>query len=173
MKAMMDTLHSGPYTKRRKRVSTVPNRLLACIAAQPGLQLSEAARLLVIGHGTLRWHVGRLEKQRRLRVSRGQGRTVLLYPAGTPQEDALTDSILARSTPRRIAAFIHAHPGVSSRELGDALELEASLTYYHLRRLISAGLLLADHAPSLSSLRPTERLGRGLQRATQRSQEVP
>ena len=115
--------------------------LLRLILARPGISLREASRQLQMNWATVTYHAMRLESAGLIQ-SRTVGRHRICYPMGNADEGLVeARGILSEATARRIAAFIVEHPGTRISEVIRGTGESQRVVYYHLKRLVDAGLL--------------------------------
>lgn len=125
---------------------------------------------LGIPWATLHHHVAALRAAGELRVALC-GRRALLFHA---ERAASAAEIAARAmvqgdTARAIAAHVVSRPGHSIAEMSVALGRTERVVYYHVRRLIDAGLLQSSAPTRLHNLTPSPMLAFVLEITTNRA----
>jgi DNA-binding transcriptional ArsR family regulator len=143
----------------RRRGDDQRARILEIVAASPGLPVGALLEGTQLGWGTLYHHLAKLAKSRSVQVVR-VGRRRLVYPMreGGVVEMAPGDALLRGQTVRRIALAIEATPGRGIAEIAAQVEQSPRVTYYHVRRLIEAGIVASSAAKRHRDLAPTPRL---------------
>jgi DNA-binding MarR family transcriptional regulator len=126
-------------------------RILAHLAAAPGIHFNELARLAGCGRGALQHHLQVLERAGLVR-QRKAGRYVCVYLASAPA--CPTDGLLKTDLACRLEALLHQEPGITVVEAARRLETSYGATVYHLRRLSGVGLVELRGAP-LAAFRVT------------------
>lgn len=144
-----------PWTPKRGR-SKVPAKLLRIIQERPGIPVTELEGRLGIGTGTMRHHLQTLQRAGKLHFVR-QGRRLLIYPPGAGS-DALAEGLLRGATSRAVATTIREHPGGDVASLHRLLGLSERVVYYHLQRLMEAGLVASSGENRLRDLSATGKL---------------
>lgn len=147
----------------RRNGLTQQDRIVDIVRASPGILVGELQQRAQIGWGTLCHHLPRLVRSGRVRVVR-VGRRRLVYPieARGAVEASFADAILRGRTALRIAQAIHAAPGRSILDVAVATGESERATYYHVRRLIQAGLVTSESPTRLRGLRASPRLAASL-----------
>jgi predicted transcriptional regulator len=144
-----------PLTPSEALASGTRATLMAHVEASPGLPLSELRRRAAISWSNLVHHVAILERAGLLRTLRS-GILRLVYPADYPADE---DAALVRHAyVRAIALTIAARPGCGVRDVVAATGVSERRVYYHVRRLLSAGLITSATTWGYRDLRPTSRL---------------
>ena len=115
--------------------------LLRLVLASPGISLRDASRRLQMNWASVKYHAMRLESAGLIH-SRTVGRHRICYPSnGTDDEIVEARGILSEGTARRIAAFIVEHPGTRISDVIRGTGESQRVVYYHLKRLVEAGLV--------------------------------
>lgn len=143
----------GVHARERVRRS---DRLLALVAAEPGLPVGEIARRLSVRDGTVYYHIARLQLAGRVRTV-VKGRRRLVFPAGAAWEEMRTEAaaLLRGRTVRHIALAILRQPGLSMRQLIPLVSDSPRAVYYHTKRLRAAGLIESATRTRYRNLEPT------------------
>lgn len=145
-----DTQH--PLTSRLRLT------IYRAILAQPGIPLQTLAAKLDLPMGTLRFHVDLLERGGIVHT-RIAGRRRIAF-AEFPESTEIPEdrAFLQEPTSRRIVLEIVAHPNVSLTDIQESTGLSQRAVYYHAKRLLDAGLIVAARDGTYAGLRPTARL---------------
>lgn len=119
-------------------------RLVALVAAYPGLHVREAARQLQTSTALIEYHLGLLAEAGLVEAKRDD-RYVRIYPVSGPRpttDERRLLSLLREKLPLRITLFLldRGEP-VKHGEVADALKLGKSKLSFHLRKLEAAGLV--------------------------------
>lgn len=119
----------------------VRRRLHEIVTAEPGIHMAALAERLGVANGQLVYHLDVLRRERLVaRVdSAGAAR---LFAAGTlaPQEMRQRAAMMSGSS-ERIATVVRERPGVTMREVADAVGLSVPAVHRALEKLESAGVV--------------------------------
>jgi predicted transcriptional regulator len=139
--------------------SALRRQIVELVRENPGIPIGELRKRLPVGWGTLYHHLIKLERSGLLRAA-VSGRRRLLYPgdAGPLGNDPDARSILRGRTAQRLARAIVARPGRSVADIVDEMAESPRVIYYHLKRMLDAGLVTSSSETRYCSLTPTPRL---------------
>lgn len=134
-------------------------RLVALVAAYPGLHVREAARQLETSMALVEYHLALLTEAKLVEVRKDE-RYARLYPVQGPRpSDAEADllALLRERLPLRITLFLldRAEP-VKHGEIAGALKLSKSKLSFHLRKLEAAHIVRKTPEGSFEVVRPRE-----------------
>lgn len=151
--------HASPADRLAQRLLDSParQRILSYVHAHPGEPVGGLLARLDMGWGTLHHHLRRLEEAGLLHT-RVAGRRRLAYPGPAGEHAHPLEkgrAILAGPLTRRVAEAILARPGVGIEELLEALGESPRAVYYHVKRLVDAGLVQRDPRLRCAFLTPT------------------
>ncbi|MDG6997659.1 MAG: winged helix-turn-helix transcriptional regulator [Nitrososphaerota archaeon] len=119
------------------------DQIVNFIRTHPGVHLREIKREIDLAMGVLQYHLYKLEKDRVI-VSRRRGlykRYYINLVFGETDLDVL--DVLSQNSERDILLYITLNQGVGQRELSVYSKLSTSTVLWHLKRLISVGLIEA------------------------------
>lgn len=119
------------------------DQIIAFIRNHPGTHLREIKREIDLAMGVLQYHLYKLEKDRVI-VSRRRGLYKRYYTNlvfGETDLDVL--DVLSQSSERDILLYITLNRGVNQRDLSTYSKLSVSTVLWHVKRLISSGLVEA------------------------------
>jgi len=150
---------SRPPTRERLLQSPQRQRILDHVEADPGLTLGDLKARVGVGWGTLYHHVERMSEAALLR-SVVVGRRHVVFPAASPRDDveAAMCGILRGKTALRLAVALTARPRQSILDLSTSLGLSPRAVYYHVKRMVDAGLLTSSSPTRHFNLIPHPRL---------------
>lgn len=133
--------------------------ILDVIKARPGIPVGELLASVSMGWGTLYYHLRKMRKAEMIQIV-VSGRRRLIYPSAMPVAgaEASADSILWGETARKIASRIAQGPFTSVSALSEELGESPRVVYYHVKRLIQAGLVEAQRVRGTRDLRATPAL---------------
>lgn len=135
-----------PLYSRIRRAAVLDNpvraRLFAHVQDHPGTSLTDLARALGLGWGTLLHHLGTLEREGFVTVEQGRGARLVFARGAVPREERQR-AAATRGTAGRIAAFVAEHPGACQSDIAAALGLQAPAASKHLSRLVAEGVVRA------------------------------
>lgn len=149
---------ASPSDRIAERLLDSPGRqrILAMAHSHPGEPVGTFLERLGMGWGTLHHHLKRLEDAGLLHT-RAAGRRRLVYPGPAAETIPALEkgrAILAGRTTRRVADAILARPGVGIEQLVVGLGESPRAVYYHVKRLVDAGLALPDPQARYAFLMP-------------------
>ena len=130
----------------------VRRQILDLVARQPGLPVGELQALLGVGWGTLHHHLRKLEDADLIHTSL-VGRRRLVHLGRDDPHAGL--AILRGRTARRIAETIASHPAISITDVARLTGGSPRAVYYHVKRLVEAGLVATEGQTRYARLAPT------------------
>lgn len=119
------------------------DRILEAIRSEPGIPIGEIIRQTGFGSGTVYHHLHTLERSRKI-VSEIAGRRKLFYAvhaAGAHAAQGRRIALLRGETIRRIAETILRNPEHSIQDVIASTGVCPQVAYYHVGRLLQAGLI--------------------------------
>lgn len=149
----------GWVTRIQSRVLTSAERMriLQVVYERPGISLTELAQRASMTWGQLNYHLGRLE-QAGLVHSTKAGRHRLVFPEKAPEEAPEDRALLLEKTARLLALLIVENPRVSVTDLVHMSGETPRVVYYHVKKLLEAGLVTSSSARHLRGLTASARL---------------
>jgi predicted transcriptional regulator len=116
-------------------------RIYQFLEEVPGAHFREIHRRLEIPTSVVEYHLKYMEN-RDLVVSRMEGRYKRYYVQGAMgSADKTLLSLLRQKVPRRIVMQVALRPGINHRELTDAIRISPSTLSYHMKKLVSKGVI--------------------------------
>lgn len=116
-------------------------RLFELVQAEPGLSLSELSAKAALSWGNTVHHLSVL-KRAGLVTSLRHGRYRRWFACGALEQERRGQvAALRNATSARVARLILAQPGMSQKQLADALAMTPQAAHWHLVRLSQAGLV--------------------------------
>ena len=140
--------------------SPLRQQIVDMVKARPGVSVGDIMDELQVGWGTLYHHLTKLSRNRMIQTS-VVGRRRLVYPV-TPDMDPTVDrhmAMLRGKTARRVAEAVLAQPNINIQDLTVLLDESPRVVYYHVKRLLDAGLLVSDSKTRHTGLAPSAQLG--------------
>ncbi|HVM44621.1 MAG TPA: hypothetical protein VM582_01700 [Candidatus Thermoplasmatota archaeon] len=136
--------------------SGVRHRIVEVVEARPGIPLAELLKEVPIGWGTLYHHIVKLTEGGQLRAV-SAGRRRLLFPCHVAADPARerARALLRGDTVATIARAVARRAPTSVRDLVVELEESPRVVYYHVRKLVSAGLVQSTSITRYYGLRPS------------------
>ena len=134
--ALFSRLHRDAVVDQKVR-----ERIMALVAARPGIHLRGIQAELGTGVGATKYHLGVLVQAGFLRVHRLPG--ALCYVAGdaaTPFNVGATAALRSRRARNLLQAIVD-KPGQHALQLSHRCAVKPGVTYYHLRRMANVGLV--------------------------------
>jgi predicted transcriptional regulator len=131
------------YTKLKKEDvmnQYTRGKIHGYLLANPGDYFSSIGKALDISGGNLAYHLRVLERERKV-VSRMDGIYKRFYPRGSRIEHSAENEL--SSVQRSIYDAIEETPGIIQREIASLLGVTSATVSYHLRKLVSRGLVTA------------------------------
>lgn len=157
-----------PLYSRLARSEMLDNKLRASVyeyvKTRPGAHPSRIAEDLVIGWGTIVYHLARLEEASLVTTREAHNRKCY-FAVGGDLDNAGRTAVAAMSTDkaRAIVDTLRAMPGISQKDLAEKLGMSQALASWHVKRLIASGVLLstregrsnrlhvAEHVPMMAA----------------------
>lgn len=152
-----------PAQREAVRLLEAPmrRRIYDLAVATPGLTVGELLLALDVGWGTLHHHVSKLEQSGLLHTVQ-QGRRRLVFPGGAPVDGGKARAVLGGAASRRVAKAVARDPGLPMADLLKRVEDSPRAVYYHVKRLIEAGLLVSESPTRYTRLFPAPALAETL-----------
>lgn len=116
-------------------------RIVAAVAADPGIELTALVRGLGMRPSTAAYHVHVLAHFGHLRVERHGGRSSLLPPTRTLRGEGQRLGLLRRPAVARVHALLCANPGIDQATLAARLGVRQQSVSKTLARLTAVGLV--------------------------------
>ena len=143
---------------RPAKVLESPQRqlIIAIVREHPGVSIGELKQRACMSWGPLYHHLSILERSGHLTARKAGRRTVLL--AADVQQDARrleAIALLKGDSVRGVAEYIASHANATMADVIQASGLGARGTYYHVSRLMQAGLVTSSSVTRHSDLRAT------------------
>ena len=116
-------------------------RIYQYLQKSPGSHMREIGREVEIPMGTLEYHLHYLVKANLL-TTRQDARYTRYFPTGElsrREKDVL--AVLRQKVPRQVAAHLLLQPGASHGQLLTHFALSASTLSFHLKKLVTAGIV--------------------------------
>lgn len=139
--------------------SPLRQQIVDMVKTRPGVSVGDIMDELQVGWGTLYHHLTKLSRSKMIQTS-VVGRRRLVYPV-TPDADPTADkhmAMLRGKTARRVAEAVLAQPNIPIQELTTLLGESPRVVYYHVKRLLDAGLILSDSKTRHTGLAPAPQL---------------
>jgi predicted ArsR family transcriptional regulator len=133
----------------------VRERIVAIVAASPGVHEMAVARELGISHTLTQYHVRMLVEFGSVEVKRFGGRKCLFLPGGLGRTERSLLLAERGGKAGQVVDLVAAQPGIAQRELARALGIAESSVKWHLDRLERQGLLAVERGPSGKRVRLT------------------
>ncbi len=120
----------------------VRGQIFQAIQTTPGIHASQIARDMGVGWGTVTHHLSKLEKARLVAARNVNNHKCYFENGGTvSRADMEVASALKSDTASSIAAFVVHHPMASQKQVAEALGISAALTSFHVKKLVTYGVL--------------------------------
>lgn len=145
--------------------------MLAAVEREPGISLTELCRRADIGWGTLYHHVAGLREAGQLRTH-VVGRRHVVYPTqDAPAEgDAAAEAMLRGETAGALARALSTGAAFDIVALAGAVDRSPRVVYYHVRRMMEAGLVRSSSRLRYRGLHATPALHKALASVSSRRQ---
>lgn len=152
--------YASPMFTRFERDTVLghPKReaLYGLIMTKPGVTLQDLCEETGLSRTAVSHHL-RLLEQQHLIVSKRMGRSRHFFENGgrygRDQKEAY--AILHNDRSKDVHSFIETHPGAIQKDLCEALDIQASVAHWHVKRLQEASLIEAVRAGRTVSYFPT------------------
>jgi len=139
-------------------VRSTRRRVLELIEARPGISIREIARRLETTWPNAKYHASRLQASGQINT-RVLGRHRVCFPTSIADSMVVeARALLAEPTARRVAVFVTHHPGGGVQDVVRGTQLSQRVVYYHLKRLLEAGLVEHSNESRYGGLRPSATL---------------
>ncbi|HWH08848.1 MAG TPA: hypothetical protein VNX21_06575 [Candidatus Thermoplasmatota archaeon] len=159
MSAAAAPLLSPARSGAAPRPSDTRERLLEVLRGSPGCPLGDLKARLGVGWGTLYYHLETLQRAGRVRtVVSGRRKLAFLGAEEKDPQEVVGRNMLVGATARGVARAIVATPGLDLQGVGEACGENPRVTYYHVRRLVEAGLVRSASPTRYAGLAPTRLL---------------
>ena len=112
----------------------------------PGAHMREIGRALAIPMGTLEYHLHYLGKADLLTTRQDARYTRYFATGGLSRREKDVLAVLRQKVPRQISAHLLLAPGSSHGELLTKFNLSASTLSFHLKKLVTTGLVAQEKA---------------------------
>lgn len=125
----------------------VRNSVYEHVKANPGAHPSRIADALGLGWGTVVYHLARLEESSLLTARAAHNRKCF-FAVGGELDNEGRNAVAAMSTDkaRAIVDVLRGTPGLSQKELAEKLGMSQALTSWHVKRLVTSGVLVSTRA---------------------------
>lgn len=151
--------HAESGSSERVLESALRRQIVDIVRENPGLAIGDLLARLPVGWGTVYHHLSKLERCGIVRgVTSGRRRLLYLVEHGATGPDPEQRSLIAGRTAREIATIIASGSGMSIEQVVEASSASPRVVYYHLKRLLEAGLIQSDSATRYRGLVATSRL---------------
>jgi DNA-binding transcriptional ArsR family regulator len=121
-------------------------RIYQHLQAHAGAHMREIGRVLAIPMGTLEYHLHYLVKANLL-TTREDARYTRYFATGElSRRDKDVLAILRQKVPRQLAAYLLLAPGSSHGALLTKFDLSASTLSFHLKKLVTTGIVVQEKA---------------------------
>lgn len=137
-------------------------RILQIVYERPGISVTELAGCLAMSWGQLSYHLARLERAELLHTVKA-GRHRLVFPEREPLETPEDRALVLERTARALALLIVDNPQLTVTDLVRLSGETPRVVYYHVKRLLDAGLVTSSsgthHRGLVASARLAHLLG--------------
>lgn len=117
-------------------------KIMEAVRAQPGIHMNEVGRITGLRGGNLDHHVRYLERSERLKL-RSMGGYTCLFPPDVGRAVVEAAPALRHPTARQVMSQIEGRPGVTAKEVAEALRVAPSTVAHHVQRLRDCGVIEA------------------------------
>lgn len=125
------------------------------VEAEPGIHFQELVRRLDAGRGTMEHHLRKLVAANVLSMQVSQGFNCF-FPKGKVDRHLMAAApVLKSDGARQVLQAIQAQPGRAAQDIAAAIGLTPSTVNYHLKRLVSSGLVSHERQGRFILLTPT------------------
>ncbi len=162
--------HGAGRSEARVLESALRRQIVDIIRQEPGIAIGGLLEKLPVGWGTVYHHLSKLERGGIVRcVTSGRRRLLYLVEQGAAGQDPHQRSLLGGHTARTIATIVAEGQGMSIEAIVERSHETPRVVYYHLKRLIEAGLIQSESATRYRGLVASDRLRELLAEARQRA----
>lgn len=132
-------------------------RILQIVHERPGISVTDLSHRLQMTWGQLNYHLGRLEQVGLLHTVKA-GRHRMVFPDRQSDEAPEDRALLLERTARALALLILENPRVSVTDLVRMSNESPRVVYYHVKKLLDAGLVTSSSGVHHRGLSATPRL---------------
>lgn len=151
--------HAAGRSEARVLESSLRRQIVDIIREEPGIAIGGLLEKLPVGWGTVYHHLSKLERGGVVRcVTSGRRRLLYLVEQGAAGQDPHQRSLLGGHTTRTIASIVAEGQGMSIEAIVEQSHETPRVVYYHLKRLIEAGLVQSESATRYRGLMASDRL---------------
>jgi len=116
------------------------------VCNNPGIISVEICELTKINLGTARYHLYILEKNRKIFHVKKGGKVYFFRNDPVFTESKIADIIVARNeNRRRILKIVQERPGISNKNISDAIGIDKSTVHWHIKCLCDVGAVRVEH----------------------------
>lgn len=138
----MDGKQGLNISSRTKSLTDSTNiKLLNRINNSPGIRYRELLRATGFSNGVMAYHLKKLEKSKRIKVSRSHRRSTRFYPLSIPARELRVIEFIRRKTARQIVHFLLQNDSRTFKDIVQFTKKVRSTVSWHLSRLREGGII--------------------------------
>lgn len=122
----------------------VRREIYKIVSESPGSYFFEIASALELPHGTVSWHLKKLEESELVDTMRFAGRRVFFSKALRSQEVEKAFVVLRSEATQEVFSYILNNPGCYQAEIAEALSNHHDTIRHHIQRLKEAKLIISN-----------------------------
>jgi predicted transcriptional regulator len=117
------------------------SKLLKRINKSPGIRYRELLRATGFSNGVMAYHLKKLEKSKRIKVSRSHRRSTRFYPLSIAARELRVIEFIRRKTARQIVRFLLQGDSRTFKDIVQFTKKVRSTVSWHLSRLREGGII--------------------------------
>lgn len=118
-------------------------KIYEVVRQNAGGHMREIQRVSGLSYGMISYHLSYLERHNLIKEEK-DGNYVRYYPVSVEVKDEKLLALLRQRSVRMILLFIITHDGCSHQEISSGVNLSASTTTWHLKKLINNCIVVSD-----------------------------
>ena len=117
-------------------------KIYECIRTNPGIHMRGIGKKTDITLGTLRYHIGMLQKSHAIATVEDRGYTHYYENSGTySTEEQQVLKHLQNATTRKILRVLATHPSATRTDIAESVGIAGSTVTWHMKRLAEDGVI--------------------------------
>jgi predicted transcriptional regulator len=128
-------------SRTKSSADKTKSKLLKWINNSPGIRYRELLRATGFSNGVMAYHLKKLEKSKRIKVSRSHRRSTRFYPLSIAARELRVIEFIRRRTARQIVRFLLQDDSRTFKDIVQSTKKVRSTVSWHLSRLREGGII--------------------------------
>jgi predicted transcriptional regulator len=128
-------------SRNKSLTDKTKSKLLNRIDNSPGIRYRELLRATGFSNGVMAYHLKKLEKSKRIKVSRSHRRSTRFYPLNIASGEVRVIEYIRRRTARQIVLFLLRHESRTFKDIVQFTKKVRSTVSWHLSHLKDGGII--------------------------------